>query len=65
MANFKKGEFELDDNPKSSRPKETEGKESQKLLNEHANRKLARYLNIDHSVPRQLKVMGNILKVGR
>lgn len=59
---FQKGEFKLDDKPRTDRPKKTEDEELQKLLDEdvtQSTRELARHLNIDHpTVLRHLRAMG-------
>ena len=68
-AKFKKGEFNLEDQPRSGRPKEMEDEELLVLLEEddgQSTRELAKRVNVNQStVLRRLKALGKVQKATR
>lgn len=69
FAKFKRGEFNLDDKPRSGRLKETQDNDIKRLLekdNTQSTRDIAKKLKINQStVQRRLRAMGMILKATR
>ena len=69
FAKFKKGDFDLQDKPRSGRPYEFENDDLQAILDEDSAQtttELAKRLGVDQStVNRRLHAMGKIQKVGR